>query len=286
MKLKNRELFSKVTICIVTFGIVVGFFSAVRAGTFSGILQPYYPKDNYQDKKFEPEKTTAPGKRVRTSSVHEDPSGKPQLKNISISLYSTNVSNINKFFRSDIRTFFQANGFRESVNFWGLRGSVSSDQFDLFASIGLPTSLSLTEAWSYTFQLGGQFNFAKETLMTPSLSILLAQDIMRMSGYLGSLTSLDYYVYETQVMLMMSKTIGPVRGYAGIGPSLATATGKLSSPFFNTDQSGLGPVNFQLNYLLGFAFDVFGFDGRIESDWVAFNSKEERTYAFCLGASF
>jgi hypothetical protein len=272
----------------IIFGIVLTycFFSVAYAGSFSGILQPYYPKDHYLDKKFEPEKTTAPGKRVRTSSVHEDPSGKPQLKNISISLYSTNVSNINKYFRSDIRTFFQTNGFRDSVNFWGLRGSVSADQFDLFASIGLPTSLSLNEAWSYTFQMGGQFNFAKEQLLTPSLSILLAQDIMRMSGYIGSLTSLDYYIYETQLMLMMSKTIGPVRGYAGLGGSFATATGKISSPFFTSDESGLGPVNFQANYLLGFAFDVFGFDGRVESNWVAFKSKEERTFAACLGASF
>lgn len=269
-------------------GLIIGMllFSTAYAGSFSGILQPYYPKDNYQDKKFEPTSDAPKGKRVRTSSIHEDPADKVQLKNVSISLYSTNVSNINKFFRSDIRNFFQTNGFRDSVNFWGLRGSVSSDQFDLFASIGLPTSLTLTEAWAYTFQFGGQFNFAKETLMTPSFSILFAEDIMRMSGYLGSLTSLDYYIYETQIMLMMSKTIGPVRGYAGVGPSLATATGKLSSPFFNTDQSGLGPINFQLNYLLGFAFDFFGFDGRIETDWVAFNAKEERTFAACLGASF
>jgi len=272
----------KIFACVIAFGII---FSTAYAGSFSGILQPYYPKDHYQDKKFEPEKTAPKGKRVRTSSVHEDPTDKPQLKNVSISLYSTNVSNINKYFRSDIRNFFQTNGFRDAVNFWGLRGSVSADQFDLFASIGLPTSLSLTEGWSYTFQMGGQFNFAKEQLMTPSLSILLAQDIMRMSGYLGGLTSLDYYIYETQLMLMMSKTIGPVRGYAGIGGSFATASGKLSG-LFNTDEMSNGFVNFQGNYLLGFAFDVFGFDGRIESNWVAFNSKEERTYAFCLGASF
>ncbi len=260
-------------------------FSSAYAGSFSGILQPYYPKDHYQDKKFEPEKNVPKGKRVRTSSVHEDPTAKPQLKNVSVSLYSTNVSNINKYFRSDIRNFFQTNGFRDAVNFWGLRGSVSADQFDLFASIGLPTSLSLTEGWSYTFQMGGQYNFAKEQLLTPSLSILLAQDILRMSGYLGGLTSLDYYIYETQLMLMMSKTIGPVRGYAGIGGSFATASGKLSG-LFNTDEMSNGFVNFQGNYLLGFAFDVFGFDGRIESNWVAFNAKEERTYAFCLGASF